>query len=54
MYDMGLVDSLVSISCNLEQFSPQLSHKHISASPDEGHIRLLCASTFQASIHPKP
>jgi len=47
MFDMGLVDMLVSISTNLEQFSLQLSHQHIFLDPEEGHVRQLCASCFQ-------
>ena len=47
MFDMDMVGMLGSISCNLEQFNPNLSHAHISSDPEEGHIRHLCASCFQ-------
>ena len=47
MYDMGLVDLLVSLCCNLEQFDPDLSHQRVSADPDRGCVRSLCASAFR-------
>lgn len=47
MYDMGLVDNLVSLSSNLEQFNPQLSHRHISSDPEEGHLRRLCSAGYR-------
>jgi hypothetical protein len=47
MYDMGLVDMLVSICCDLESFHPELSHKHIISDPEEGHVRYLCANCFK-------